>query len=263
MEEAFSFTDSSGHRVSAILTAPDKGTDRIAVLCHGFLSQKNSTSNKALTRNLLDRGVATLRFDFFGHGESDGPFRVLTTTIGVDQALAALVLATRRGYRRLALVGSSFGGLVSILAAAEWAVGNSRLPTGMPPLSCLALKCPVVDFGEELRLELKETGMEEWRRTNSIPDLHGGPTRIPLDFAFYEDCLNRIAYEPARNIPTPTIIVQGDCDEYVPLHQSQRLHDALPGSKRLEMLPGADHQFTKSPDFQRMLSLITDWIVAH
>ncbi len=263
MEEPLTFQDSAGHRVAAILTAPDGGSDRIAVLCHGFLSQKNSTSNKALTRNLVERGVATLRFDFFGHGESDGPFRDLTTTIGVDQALAALSSTARRGYGRLALVGSSFGGLVSILAASEWAAGGSRRPAGAPPLSCLALKCPVVDFGEELRLELKDTGIEEWRRTNSIPDLHGGPTRIPLDFAFYEDCLHRIAYEPARTIPTPTIIVQGDRDEYVPLHQSQRLHDALPGPKRLEMLPGADHQFTKAPDFQRMLSLITEWIVTH
>ncbi len=259
-EQPLTFQDGDGHQVAAVLASPETGTDRIAVLCHGFLSHKNSTTNKALTRLLVERGIATFRFDFFGHGESDGPFSRLTTTIGVAQALAALDNVRQRGYRRLALVGSSFGGLVSILAAARRAEVHRRYPAQTPALACLALKCPVVDFGEELRLEFKEAGMEEWRRTNSIPDLHGGPTRLPLDFAFYEDCLTQIAYDQARTIHTPTLIVQGDRDEFVPLHQSQRLFEAIPGPKRLEILPGADHQFTKAADFQRMLTLLADWV---
>ena len=55
-----------------------------------------------------------------------------------------------------------------------------------------------------------------------------GRGRLPLDYAFYQDCLTRIAYEPARNLTVPTLIVQGDHDEFVPLHQSQRLFDAFP-----------------------------------
>jgi pimeloyl-ACP methyl ester carboxylesterase len=212
---------------------------------------------------LLARGIATFRFDCFGHGDSDGPFADLTTTIGVGQALAALTYLMDRGYHRLALVGSSFGGLVSLLAAAEWTRMHSSKPAAIPPLACLALKCPVVDFGEELRLELGEAGLQKWKETDTIPDLHGGDARLPLHYTFYQDCLNRIAYEPARTITVPTLIVQGDRDEYVPLHQSQQLFDALPGPKRLELLPGADHRFTKAPDFQRMLMLLTDWVSRH
>ncbi|ULA60303.1 MAG: hypothetical protein LZF60_230039 [Nitrospira sp.] len=261
MEQALSFHDQAGHRIAAVLAEPEPHTDSIAVLCHGFLSHKNSTSNQALAEQLKNRGIATLRFDCFGHGESDGPFAKLTTSIGVAQARAALSFVMTRGFRRLALVGSSFGGLVSILAAAEWAELHNSTPSTIPPLACLALKCPVVDFSEELRLELGEDGLQEWRRTNTIPDLHGGPSRLPLDFAFYEDCLHRIAYEPARSITSPTLIVQGDHDEYVPLHQSQRLYGSLAGPKHLEILPGADHRFTNPADFQRMLTLLTDWIV--
>ncbi|HET9962163.1 MAG TPA: alpha/beta fold hydrolase [Nitrospiraceae bacterium] len=260
MEEPIEFVDPSGHRVSAVLATPDRAGTHIAVLCHGFLSRKDSTTNKALTHSLTRRGIATLRFDFFGHGESEGPFHALRTAVGLDQALAAVELVKARGYRRIALVGSSFGGLVSILAAAELADRQRRSVHQTHDLACLALKCPVVDFGEELRLELRETGMEQWRQTDSIPDLHGGPSRIQLDFAFYEDCLKRIAYEPARLITIPTLIVQGDCDEYVPLHQSRLLLDALAGPKRLEMIAGADHQFTNASDFQRMLGLVSDWV---
>jgi fermentation-respiration switch protein FrsA (DUF1100 family) len=57
--------------------------------------------------------------------------------------------------------------------------------------------------------------------------------------------------------------VQGDKDEHVPLHQSQQLYDALRIKKHLELLPGADHQFTKGTDFTRMTQTIADWLIQH
>ena len=44
----------------------------LAILCHGFLSNKNSTTNKRLTELLLPHGISTLRFDWQGMGESGG-----------------------------------------------------------------------------------------------------------------------------------------------------------------------------------------------
>ncbi len=263
MEDTVFFNDTSGRRIAAVLARPANLTDHVAVLCHGFLSHKNSASNVALTTLLIGRGIATFRFDCFGHGESDGPFAELTTTLAVGQVLAALRYVYDRGYRRLSLVGSSFGGLVSILAAADWTTIHTATPSSIPPLACLALKCPVVDFGEELRLELGEEGLQQWKLTDTIPDLHGGATRLPLDYAFYQDCLTRTAYEPARILTVPTLIVQGDHDEFVPVHQSQRLFDALPGPKCLKIIPGADHRFTRTADFQQMLALLADWIFRH
>ena len=252
MEERLSFDDPCGHRVSAILAVPDGGTDKMAVLCHGFLSSKTSSTNKTLTRLLIDQGIGTCCFDFFGQGESDGPFEQITTTLGVQQAQAAIDLMKQNGYRHIGLMGSSFGGLVSILTAAQ-----------RTDLACLALKCPVVDFAEELRLGFGPDEMAQWQATNTIPNIMGGSDRISLRYAFYENALNQIAYDPARSITAPTIIVQGDKDEHVPLHQSRRLFDTLRVEKHLEMLPGADHQFTKGEDFNRMTSLIAEWLARH
>ncbi len=252
MEAALPFTDPHGHQVSAILATPDAGSDRVAILCHGFLSSKNSTTNKTLTRILLERGLATFRFDFFGQGESEGPFEQVTTGLAVDQATAAVRLMASKGFRKIGLMGSSFGGLVATLTASD-----------NPSLVCLALKCPVVDFAEELRLEFGEEGMARWKATDTIPNILGGPGRMHLRYAFYEDCLERIAYEHARRITIPSLIVQGEADELIPLHQSRRLFEALQGVKRLDMIPGADHQFTKAEDFRRMTELIADWLIVH
>ncbi|MBH0180971.1 MAG: prolyl oligopeptidase family serine peptidase [Nitrospira sp.] len=109
-------------------------------------------------------------------------------------------------------------------------------------------------------------GQEElarWQATDTIPNIMGGPNRIALRYAFYEDCLRQIAYEPARAITAPTVIVQGDTDEHVPLHQSRRLYDALRVKKHLELLPGADHQFTKREDFTQMTNVIADWLTRY
>ena len=154
MEDTLFFKDPSGHRIAAVLAKPDHPTDHIAVLCHGFLSHKNSSSNKALTTLLVERGIAAFRFDCFGHGESDGPCAKLTTTLASRQVLAALRHVYELGYRRLSLVGSSFGGLISLFAAADWTTTHMSNPSSIPPLACLALKCPVVDFAEELRSHL-------------------------------------------------------------------------------------------------------------
>jgi pimeloyl-ACP methyl ester carboxylesterase len=252
MEQDFSFLDPQGYRVAAVLATPASETDRIAILCHGFLSGKRSTTNKTLTRLLNAQGIATFAFDFYGQGDSEGPFEALTTTTAVAQAQAAVDFVRQKGFQRLGLMGSSFGGLVATLTAAQ-----------RHDLACLALKCPVVDFAEELRLTLGDAEMVAWQSTDTIPNIMGGTERIRLRYAFYEDCLRQIAYEPAKTITAPALIVQGDQDECVPLHQSQRLAAALTCPNRLELLPGADHQFTNAADFTRMTTLIAEWLTTH
>src|SRR5438093_6663221 len=155
MEQALTFQDPAGHAVAGILASPSNGSDRLAVLCHGFLSNKNSRTNKTLTELLLPQGIATFRFDFFGQGESEGPFEHITVSLAVSQALAALDLMHSKSYRKLALVGSSFGGLVSLLATAK-----------RPEVSCLALKCPVPSFPVMLNSEFGEEGMARCKETD-------------------------------------------------------------------------------------------------
>ena len=252
MDEPLTFSDARGHRISAVLSRPGQSTERIAVLCHGFLSSKNSTTNKTLTRLLNEQGIATFRFDFFGQGESEGRFEDITTSLAMGQAHAAVAHVASAGFTTIGLVGSSFGGLVAILTAAE-----------RKDIACLALKCPVVDFGEELRLEFGPEEMARWQATDTIPNILGGPDRVRLKYRLYEDCLTRVAYEPAARITAPTLIVQGQRDELVPLHQSRQLFDRLGGPKRLDLLPDADHQFTRGEDFHAMTTAMTDWLVTH
>ena len=60
VEHSLSFHDRLGYRIAAVLATPDRPTDRLAVLCHGFLSHKNSTTNTTLARLLSDQDIANM-----------------------------------------------------------------------------------------------------------------------------------------------------------------------------------------------------------
>ncbi len=253
MEQAVTFQDAEGHKAAGILATPAEPTDRIAVLCHGFLSNKNSNTNRTLTALLVPMGIATFRFDSFGQGESEGPFERITVTTVLNQALAALALVATKGYRRIGLVASSFGGLAAILAAAQW-----------KKLACLALKCPVPDFPEMLHLELGDDGMAEWKATDTIPNIVPGESgRIKLSYTFYEDCMRHLGYDAAKAVMAPTLIVHGAHDEYVPPRQILRLSESLGGPNSVAWLPDADHHFSRPEDFQTMTTLLSNWVADH
>ena len=251
-ETPLTFQDGANNAVAAILAEPARTGDRVVILCHGFLSNKDSRTNLRLTQLLVDQGIGTLRFDWFGMGASGGDFSRITVATCCDQLERAIGLMRDRGYSELGIVGSSFGGLLAIL------VGQHH-----PELRAIGLKCPVPDFPETLDHEFGRAGIEEWQRTNYIPDVTGGTEPVALDFAFYESCRAFDAYAAARNIKAPVLIVHGEEDELVPFHRIRQLEDALPGNKELVLLPGADHQFGKPEDFRRMTVHLANWMQVH
>ena len=246
------FQDGEHNAVATILAEPERKTGRAVILCHGFLSNKDSRTNLRVTELLVAQGISTVRFDWFGMGESEGEFGQITVSTCCNQLKRAISLMRERGYHELGLIGSSFGGLLAILVAQHH-----------PDLQAVGLKCPVPDFPEMLEHEFGPKGIDEWKRTNYIPDVTGGTAPIALDFAFYESCRAFNAYEAARAIKSPVLIVHGEQDELVPFHQIERLETALPGDVKLVLLPEADHQFGRPEDFRRMTVHLADWMQTH
>jgi alpha/beta superfamily hydrolase len=62
----------------------------VIILCHGFTTSKDSSTNIELEQKLNSKNIATLRFDFFGHGESEGDFKNITISEAVDDILNAI-----------------------------------------------------------------------------------------------------------------------------------------------------------------------------
>jgi pimeloyl-ACP methyl ester carboxylesterase len=249
-ETLLTLTGAEHTPVPAIFTEPPDSTKRAVILCHGFLSDKQSRTNRRLTELLIPEGLATFRFDWYGMGDLRKEFPHLTIHQCLDQLTAIVTYLLDRGYSSLGIVGSSFGGFMTILTAAR-----------IPNLRAVGLKCPVVDFAESLRLEFGEAGMTTWQQTNHIPHILEGQGLIPLHYAFFQECLTYDGYDWASRMRVPTRVVHGGKDTIIPSHQIIRLMENLPGPKDLRLLPEADHQFGRPEDFRVMTVLLAQWMI--
>ncbi len=247
MERRIDIEVSAGERTTMVLAEPDTQTDKVVLLCHGFMSDNESSTNMDLTKRLLPKNIATCRFDFDGHGAHPRPLQEMLMTRCLNQVDAILKGLSEQGYSKIGLLGSSFGGLIAIHAAARH-----------PIVSVVALKCPVSNYPPLWRDRLGEAGMRMWKENNlltfSSPD-----GRARLEYSYYEDLLNYDTYQDAATIKVPILIVHGDADEDVPISQSEALFDALQCEKYFERVEGADHPFSKDEDFEHMLSRVEDW----
>lgn len=127
-------------RLEAIWSPSESNAGTVAVICHPHPLQGGAMTNKVVTtlaRTWRDKGVATLRFNFRGTGNSEG---VHDQGGGeIDDVLALLQwLSEEKGMKTLDLAGFSFGAWVS-------AAASVRLPESVH-LRHLVLVAPPVQY---------------------------------------------------------------------------------------------------------------------
>lgn len=250
MEEKVFFTSSQGASICGILSNPTSSEEKpVIVLCHGFGTGKNGRTYVRLQEALNDHEISTFRFDFFGHGESEGDLEDISISEAVDDILNSISFLKERGHSRIGLFGSSFGGISSIITASV-----------SDDLFVLALKSPVSNY-EELESErVGEEGIKRWRDKGYFRVEIFDGRELMLKYSFFEDFKNNDGFKAANKIKIPTLIVHGDKDESVPIEQSKKTASLIEKC-RLEIIEGADHRYSKPEHFERMLDLISEFIV--
>jgi uncharacterized protein len=207
---------------------------------HGFASSPGSTKIGYFAERLREHGVTLVCPDF-----NQPDFRTLTITRMLDQLDRQLPPA---GDPPAALIGSSLGGTLAILAAA-------RAPSRVERLVLLA---PAVMFAKPGHHLLPPERIDEWRRRGSLPFCHyAANQQLELDYAFYEDSLRYDAFNAI--VPQPTLIFQGLRDASVDHRTVEQFASARP-NVTLSLLDD-DHQLIASlprmwNDIQPFLGLV-------
>ena len=116
----FTFENHRGEQLAARLDLPESGTPQAyALLAHCFTCSKNLSAAGHISRALTAEGIAVLRFDFTGLGESEGSFADTNFSSNIEDLVeAAEHLAEHFEAPRL-LVGHSLGGAAVLRAAAR------------------------------------------------------------------------------------------------------------------------------------------------
>jgi hypothetical protein len=249
VKDRFFFSNANGFNLCGVLSNPTGSTKApIFTLCHGLTTSKDGRTYLRLEAMLNQKGFSTFRFDFFGHGESDGKFEDITLSEAVNDVLKAILFLKESGYSRIGLMGSSFGGFASLIAASQ-----------MPWLTLLALKSPVSDYLGLLIARDQNIDIQSWKKRGFIPVMGLDGQDLKLSYSFYRDAEKIKSDEAIKRIKVPTLIVHGDKDKTVPLQQSIKCTRLIEDC-RLEIIEGADHIYTQVKHFEKMLSLVVDFI---
>lgn len=250
--EKLYFKNSKGDRLCGILSGSDKdSTKPIVILVHGFASTKDRNTYLDLEKRFNKQGINVFRFDLYGHGESEGKFEDLTISEAADDVLNAISFVKSKGYRKVSLMGSSFGGMASFLAAAK-----------SKDVLVLALKAPVSDYLGKITADVSHYPIKEWKEKGFIYYIDTKREKHKLNYSFFQDAEKVNGYKAAAAITIPTIIVHGDKDQNVPLLQSKELAKVIKNSK-LEIIKGADHSFFQPEDFEEAHRLIVEFVAKH
>ena len=224
-----------------------EGRGPTVVWLGGFRSDMAGTKAQALADWAQAKGRAYVRFDYFGHGESEGDFREGTITRWRADALAVLGELVAG---QAVLVGSSMGGWLACLAAMA----------APERVRAMVLVAPAADFTEKLmapgipavgRAALEREGI--WLR----PSLYGDP--YPIARALVEDGARWSILPGPAPIEVPVRILQGGEDPDVPWRHALELAQAIKGQDVVfTLVKDGDHRLSRPQDIARLIAAVEE-----
>ncbi|MDP3854883.1 alpha/beta fold hydrolase [Phenylobacterium sp.] len=224
-----------------------EGAGPAVVWLGGFKSDMAGTKAQALADWALANGRAYVRFDYFGHGESDGDFAQGTITRWREDVLAVLEALTAGP---VVLVGSSMGGWIACLVAAA-------LPER---IKALVLIAPAADFTEKLMgAELTPADREALDRIGIWlrPSDYGDP--YPISAALLEDGARWSILPGPVNVDVPVRILQGGEDPDVPWRHALELAQAIRGDDVVfSLIKDGDHRLSRPADIARLIAAVEE-----
>lgn len=225
------------------------GAGPAVVWLGGFRSDMAGTKAQALADWALAAGRAYVRFDYFGHGESDGDFAQGTITRWREDALAVLEALTEGP---VVLVGSSMGGWIACLAAMA----------APEQVAALVLIAPAPDFTEKLmapemdaeaKAQMARTGV--WLR----PSDYGEP--YPISRELLEDGARWSILDGPVNVTAPTRILQGGADPDVPWRYALELAQSLKTEDVVfTLIKDGDHRLSRPADIARLIAALEELV---
>lgn len=216
------------------------------LFCGGFMSDMTGSKASALAAHCAQQQRAFVRFDYSGHGASDGRF--VDGSIGQwrDDALAVLDELTTGPQ---VIVGSSMGGWVAMLLA----LARPERVHG------LVLLAPAPDFTQAIwDDELTATERERLLRDGHIerPSEYSAEPYV-ITRRLIEDGRQHLLLDTPIDIRCPVRILHGMRDSDVAWRRSITLVERLQGDDVcLALLKAGDHRLSNSDDLARLCAVV-------
>ncbi len=226
------FTISSGPRqIKGLLNLPS-GSRKVPfiIACHGLFSSRETDKFKTIANLFPQHGIAVVLFDFGGCGESSGHIADSTASNRLQDLKSVVHYASTypRLSDKIGLMGSSFGGFVSVLYASKY------------PINALSLWATPYNL-REIKKNLSRQDLEKINEERFFTDA---------------DCYDIPSL--LTSISTVQVIQCAD-DEIVPASHPGEIYNRVCDPKELLLIPDGDHSISNPDDRDKALQSCLNW----
>jgi pimeloyl-ACP methyl ester carboxylesterase len=246
MNKTLKIPGPKGLNIAAVYHQPSAaGPHPLVILLHGFTGWKEEEHIATLADDLAEAGIAALRFDAPGSGESEGTwaqdYRFANYLAAVLDVRAYATAELGADPKRIAIWGHSMGGLTALITAARH------------PDLFVALCANELSSGKHGYADI-----DEWKATNSRHFSNSHFPDIELPYEFYEDRLkgNQARVPSAEALKMPSLFIGGTNDKLVPADSVRDLFTHAPRPKQYAEFE-MGHGYKQYPDTLAQVNGVT------
>jgi uncharacterized OsmC-like protein/alpha/beta superfamily hydrolase len=244
------FKNREGHTLSARLDLPVNGKPvAFALFAHCFTCSKNIKAIAHISRALTREGIAVLRFDFTGLGESEGDFAETNFSSNVEDLIAAADFLKSDYQAPQILIGHSLGGAAVIQAA-------GRIPSSKAVVTIAAPADPrhiTQALGSAIQT-IKSQGEAE-------VSLAGRTFKLKKQLIDDLQFINM--QESLKNLNKALLVLHSPIDETVAIENAAQIFQIARHPKSFISLDKADHLLTNPQDSLYAGSVIAAWALKY
>lgn len=241
------FVNANGYKLSARLELPlTLKPDAYAVFAHVFTGSKSLSATRHISRSLTLNGIAVLRFDFTGLGDSEGDFADTNFTSNVEDLLAACDFLAENYQAPRIIIGHSLGGAASIFAASKvdsvTAVATVGTPSEPEHVTHL-LSSKIQDIEQQ-----------------GFAEVNIGGQVFTIKKHFLDDLRSKNMYNVISDLGKAILVMHSPQDRIVEIENAAKIYHAAKHPKSFVTLNNADHMLTNKDDAYYVGNVISSWV---
>lgn len=235
-------------KIFGILNAPDHENGEkmpIVIMMHGIKMSTGQYPFFDLVKLFNEKKIATFRFDFFGHGRSEGEFERLTLSKAAKDAETVINYVKELDFvSDIILLGHSMGGDIVIIEAAKHPDIVKHLILIAPAVVLYTMPERGTSFGRKIDF-------------NNLPEKIVYSDDFVLRKEYFMELKNYNYMELAKDFPGQVCIMLGDQDERIPKSYADELNENFANSY-VRMMPGGHHMLSDCGD--QVLAITKEFI---
>ncbi|CAA6804232.1 MAG: Bll2902 protein [uncultured Thiotrichaceae bacterium] len=240
------FKNSDGLQLSGVLHKPSFGKPiAYALFAHCFTCTKNIKAAVHIADALSRKGIAVLRFDFTGLGQSEGEFADSNFSSNMADLMAAATFLTEKHQAPEILIGHSLGG-TAVLAAAKHIESAKAVATIGSPADAAHILHLFSDHLEQLE-------------SDGESDVNIGGRPFKVRKSFIDDVNAQDVRERIGGLRKALLVMHSPHDEIVNIEQASEIFVNAKHPKSFVTLDDADHLLTNEADSRYAASVLAAW----